>query len=354
MSATDRWRIRGARGRAAGLPALLGVLLLGIVACEPEDVAPAPDPDDPDVAEEPEWFPEQEVTMVVPFAAGGGSDLLGRAVVAGIEEIEPDINFVVENREGGSGAVGYGYFMEQTGNPHFLLPAEVTRSMLPATQDVPFDYDTWTDIGMFAEDVGFLVVHADSEWEDIEQFIADAGEAAEAGQPLRVGVPSAGGVDELTVFQLAEEAGVDFERVVYDGTGETNPALLAGDIDATVVNPSDGRDELEAEQFRALLGFGAERLDDPILGDVPMAPEHDWDVVATKYRGVIAPPDIPDEAREFWTGVLEQFPETDAYADYMTDAMLAENFQWGEDWVQWLEGEWHPAVMDDLARMVEG
>ncbi len=342
------------------LLAVGAALMLVLAACEADDVEPDvaddPDdevtPDDDDVAET-DWFPEREVTMVVPFAAGGGSDLLGRAMVGGMEEIEPDIDFAVEVRDGGSGAVGYGHLFEQSGDPHFLLPSEVTRSNLPFAQDVPFDYDSWTDIVMLGEDMGYLVVSDDSEWETIEEFMESAEEASEAGQPLRVGLPGAAGVDEVTVFQLGQEGGFDFERTIYDGTGETNPALLAGDIDATVVNPSDGRSELEAGEFRAILGFGEERLDDEILGDVPVAPEMGWDIIATKYRGLIAPPDIPDEARDFWINLGQQIPETDTWSEYMEEAMLAENLLVGEEWVQWLEGTWHPAVLPDLEAMLE-
>ncbi|QBI18566.1 tripartite tricarboxylate transporter substrate binding protein [Egibacter rhizosphaerae] len=316
---------------------------------DPDEEEPDDDSDDDEAAGD--WEPEGEVTMIVPFAAGGGSDLLGRAIVEAFEELEPDLDFVVENLTGGSGAVGYASFLEQEGDPHYLLAAEVMRSMLPFVEEVPFDYDTWTDVGMFAEDVGYIVVDADSEWDDIEEFIEDAEEATEAGEPLRVGVPAAAGVDELTVFQLAQEAGVEFERPVYDGTGETNPALLAGDIDATVVNPSDGRDELEAGEFRALVGFGTDRLDEELFEDVPVAPEQDWEVTATKYRGLIAPPGIPEEAEQYWVDLFEQFPETEAYDNYMSEALLAENMQLGGDWRQWLEDEWHPAVFDDLEEM---
>lgn len=339
----------------------LAALALLLTACpedepgvgdEPADPDAADEeaPDDAEAAEEFDWEPEQDVTMVVPFAAGGGSDLLGRAVAAGIEDVRPDVNVSVENREGGSGAVGYGYFLEQTGNPHFLLPAEVMLSMLPSLQEVPFDYDTWTHVGMFAEDVGFFVVNADSEWETIEEFMEDAEEAAAEGRPFRVGLPAAGGVDEVTVYQLAQEAGVEFEHVIYDGTGETNPALMGGDIEATVVNPSDGRDELEGELFRALVGFSEEPFEDPLLEDVPMAPEFGWEVTATKYRGAILPPDVPQEAVDYWIAALQEWTETEGYEQYMEDALLAENHQWGEDWITFIE-EWNQDVLPVLDEM---
>ena len=54
-----------------------------------------------------EFTPRGDVTMIVPFGAGGGSDLAGRATATMIEAANGDVNVNVENREGGSGAVGY-------------------------------------------------------------------------------------------------------------------------------------------------------------------------------------------------------------------------------------------------------
>jgi putative tricarboxylic transport membrane protein len=345
------------RRRRGGLARPVGALLLAasmaLAACgEDGNGDGAAEGDDGGDTEDSEaaaadWEPEETITMVVPFAAGGGSDVLGRAVAAGLEEVRDGVSVAVENRTGGAGAVGYGYFLENTGDPHYLLPAEVTRSILPQTQEVPFDWDTWTSVGQFFEDVGYFVVSSDSPWEDIESFIEEAEERTEQGQPMRVGVPAAGGVDEVLALGLADEAGVEFEIVAYDGTGETNPALQGGDIEATVGNPSDTRQEIEAELFRPLLGFAEERLDDPIFEDVPVAPELGYDLTSTKYRGVILPPDVPEEAVAWYTEALQEWTETESYAQYMEDAALAENQQWGSDWDAFIE-EWNAQVFPRL------
>lgn len=85
-----------------------------------------------------EFAPSGDVRMVVPFSAGGGSDLSGRAIAAGLESIT-DSNISTENREGGSGAVGYSHFLAQEGKDNYLLAAETALLALPLTQDVEFD-----------------------------------------------------------------------------------------------------------------------------------------------------------------------------------------------------------------------
>lgn len=339
------------RSRRPARPLALGlVAVLGLAACDGAgggngDAAGEVDPEDPEAAAG-DWEPDGQITMVVPFAAGGGSDLFGRAMAAGIEEVRPEVSIAVENRTGGAGAVGYGYFLEQTGNPQFLLPAEVARSLLPAAQEVPFDWDTWTSVGGIFEDINYLVVSSDSEWETIEEFMEDAEERSAQGQPMRVGVPAAGGVDEILARGLAEEAGIDFEIVAYDGTGETSPALQGGDIDASTINPSDGRQEVENDIFRALLGFAEERLDDPAFSEVPVSAESGYEALTfTKYRGLILPPDVPAEAVAWYMAALQDWTETDSFQEYMESAALTDSVHWGEEWDVFLE-DWNAQVID--------
>lgn len=347
-----RQRTETMRSMQAMVPLFLALALV-LAACgggasETSDTAPAPTaPAVPEAA--PAWEPSGQVTMVVPFSPGGGSDVLGRAVQAGLERCRPGLIVNVENRTGGAGGVGYGYFAEQDGNPLFLLPAEVTRSILPARQNVPFDWDTWTSVGMFFEDIAYFVVNASSPYETIEQFMATAVERAAAGRPMTVGVPAAGGIDEILARGLAAEFGTTFEIVAYNGTGETNPALLGNDIEATVVNPSDTRQELQANLFRGLVGFSEKRLEgDADFGDIPAAGEFGWALTATKYRGVIMPPNVPQEAVEYFQSALECWTTTDSFREYRARAGLAENIYWGTDWDDWIRDVWNPQVIPGL------
>ncbi len=327
-------------------------LAMVLAACggSSNDAAPAPSPTTPTApAPAPEWEPTGQVTMVVPFSPGGGSDVLGRAVQAGLERCRPGLIVNVENRTGGAGGVGYGYLYEQAGDPLFLLPSEVTRSILPAVQSMPFDWDTWTSVGMFFEDIGYFVVNSGSPYQTIEEFMATAVERAAAGRPMLVGVPAAGGIDEILAVGLAREFDTTFEIVAYNGTGETNPALLGNDIEATVGNPSDSRQEVQADLFRPLLGFAANRLvGDPQFGEVPVAGEYGWPLTATKYRGVIMAPGVPEEAVKYFQDALECWTTTDSFREYRARAGLAERILWGSEWDDFIRDEWNPQVIPGL------
>ncbi|WP_017611834.1 tripartite tricarboxylate transporter substrate binding protein [Nocardiopsis salina] len=300
-----------------------------------------------------DWEPQRDVTMIVPFTAGGGSDVFARATAAALEEVRPGVNVVVENRPAGSGAVGYGHFAAQAGDPHHLLAAEPVRNLLPEMMDTPFDWDDWTDIGQVAEDIALLTVDDSSEWQDFDEFLSAAEAAEEAGRPFRVALPSGGGVDEVLLYRLEEESGIGFEPIVFDGTGETNPALMAGDVEATILNPSDGRTEIQGEIFRPLLGFTQEEdMGIDWLEGVPPAGSYGWEIGATKFRGLIAPQGTPEPGRDYWVQALREAAETDRFQEYVQENGIRESHYWGDEWKAFLH-EWNAEVMPVAERMAD-
>src|SRR3712207_9220796 len=73
------------------------------------------------------WEPTQDVVMIVPFEAGGGSDILGRAMASGVEQGRKGVKITVENRPSTTGAVGDSHLLGPQGDPHYML-ASGTRS----------------------------------------------------------------------------------------------------------------------------------------------------------------------------------------------------------------------------------
>src|SRR5690606_15787921 len=106
--------------------------------------ASPPPPDD--------WTPRGSVSALVAFAPGGGSDRSARVIAESLNELDAGFNVNVENKEGGSGAVGWATFMAEEGNGNALLIAETALNTLPILYDVPFTYRDFTPLVMFAQD----------------------------------------------------------------------------------------------------------------------------------------------------------------------------------------------------------
>jgi putative tricarboxylic transport membrane protein len=239
--------------------------------------------------------PKGNVTMVVPFGAGGGSDKSGRAIAAGLEQAVPGLNINTENREGGSGAVGYSYFMSKKGNPNYLLPSETALLALPASTKVQFDYTSFTPIMKIGDDFTLAVVASGSPWKSC----ADVVNAAKTGRVVAA-VSGATSLDNV-VFTLTEQAtGATFDKVPFESGDEVLAALLGKQIQVASLNPSEVLEQLKAGKLRALCSFSENRYDYAELKDIPTAKEQGVDVAYAQFRGLIAPGGLAPAEKAFW------------------------------------------------------
>ncbi len=270
------------------------------------------------------------IRVVVAMAAGGGSDRAGRVISQAINEGASGYSTVVENREGGGGAVGWSYFSALTGQPNHLLVAETALHTLPRQDgvSVPFTYDDFTPIGMFAEDSRIVVAPSDSEFDTCADLLDAPG--------VKAGVSGTFGADGMVLTRL-EEAGFTPDRVPFGSTGEVVTGLLGGQIDVAPASAAAVLQYIENGDFKALCTFSAERYEGDVLGDVETATEQGIDATVTLWRGVLAAPGITDAERDFWIAELQEALKTQAYQDYIEADLLIEAQLFGDEFAAYLD-----------------
>jgi len=272
------------------------------------------------------------VTMVVPFSAGGGSDASGRAIASGLEGVT-GLTITTENREGGSGAVGYSYFLGEEGNPNVLLAAETSLISIPLSQDVEFESTSFTPIMKLGDDYTLLVVPADSPYETCTDVI----EAAEDGRVVAA-VSGAVSLDEVVFSLVEEDQGVEFDRVPFESGAEVIAGVLGGQVDIASLNPGEVIGQLESGDMRALCSFSEERYEYEAIADVPTATEQGIDVAFAQFRGFIAPGGLTEEQTQFWIDAAEEFAETDAYDEYIEANLMQPNVLYGDEFAEYVAG----------------
>jgi putative tricarboxylic transport membrane protein len=277
------------------------------------------------------WEPTQDVVMIVPFEAGGGSDILGRAMASGMEMVR-EVNITVENRPSTTGAVGYSYLLEQQGDPHYLLASETTAVALPITAETPWEWEDFTPIGQIAEDATMLLVPQDSEFASLQDVV----DAAKQSR-LTVGVAGTTGLDTIVFGLLEERAGVEFEYVVFESGGEIVNALLGGDIVMASLNPSEVIGQIEAGDLKGLVVFAEEPYEGGALADLPTAKQEGYDVAFTQYRGLFGPGGIQPEEEKYWADALVAWTETDNYDKYIRDNYLISLIRTGQEFESYLQ-----------------
>ncbi|WP_062226003.1 Bug family tripartite tricarboxylate transporter substrate binding protein [Aureimonas frigidaquae] len=264
-------------------------------------------------AQEAEWTPRRNIEFIVPYSAGGGSDLNARALSEAIRKnrLIPR-NMMILNRPGGSGAVGNSYVASRTAEPHTLMTFNSGQMMSMLTNNAQVRLDNITPLGTLALDTLVFVVRADSPYESF----ADLAEAARAApQTLTVGGSGRGGEDNL-VFALANQpAEGALQYVPFEGGGDALAAVLGGHVTVGIFNPSEISAQIEGGSVKGLGIFSEQRLEGA-FAEVPTFVEQGHpDAVFEMFRGYAGPPDLPPEAIAYWNGVLSQVSQSDEWKE---------------------------------------
>lgn len=277
-------------------------------------------------------YPSQDMDWTIAFGPGGGNDIMARTMVDIIEQYElypGDIQLT--NREGGSGASGWGYLFGQSGDGYGISTTSGSYITTPLQADTGWTYEDFTPVGLFATDDAYFVVPGDSPvttWEEWIDFAKDKGKVVLGG----IGTIN---VDYILHERLAEAAGYEFEYVPFNEEGQLQTALLSGALDGMVSNTGSILGQIEAKEVTPLLFTGPERLD--VLPDVPTGEEKGIEDLPAMPRGMILPPDAPEEAQEWWIDTMKEVVETPEWDEYIQSNYLAENIAWGEDFQGFLQ-----------------
>lgn len=267
--------------------------------------------------------PERDVTIVVTSSAGGGSDIITRVLGDTItKEKLTKSNFLVENRTGGSGAVGYTYAAQRKDDAYLWANIGVSFFTTPLLGKSPVTYKDFKALAAVSEDPYIMVVKADSPIKTLADIKAKG--AMVSGTTGVVSDPA------LLAKKLEPALGIKASIVPFGGDAEVLSALLGGHIQVQFGNPSEVLPMIKDGQLRAIAVSSEQRL--PFLPDVPTFKDAGYDVVLTQLRGFVVPKDVPDDAVAYWAGVIEKALQSDQWkTQYLEKFNAVPKFLKGKD-----------------------
>ncbi|MBI0535270.1 tripartite tricarboxylate transporter substrate binding protein [Roseomonas sp. KE2513] len=240
------------------------------------------------VAEAQESYPARPIQVINPYPAGGATDLMARALAAGLSERlgQP---VVVVNRDGAAGSVGTLSVARAAPDGYTLafVPALVL-SVLPVTQpNSGLRPNALRPVCQMFANAQAIAVRADSPLRSLTDLVAAAKATPGAVTYGSLGIAS---IPHLAILQWARVAGIEMTHVPYRGDGAVLTDALAGRIDfaAIVLGSASGRSDM-----RLLAVFDTAR--NPAFPDVPTAMEQGYDVAPTSFGGLMAPAGTPPE-----------------------------------------------------------
>jgi len=237
-------------------------------------------------------YPERVITLVVPFPAGGPTDIIARIVSAAFNRSLGQ-SVVVENRTGGGGNPGIAAVARAAPDGYTLLLTSTAIAVNPALySNLPYDpVKDFVPICELVNAPNVLFVRADSELKTLADLIA---RAKSAPGVLNYSSPGAGTKSHLSAEQLKLRAGIDIVHIPYRGGGPATMAVLEGTVPLGSVALAPVEPLIKEGRFRALAVTGAERWFS--LPEVPTMIEAGFPgFVSDTFNALFAPAGTPKE-----------------------------------------------------------
>lgn len=262
-------------------------------------------------------FPSDTIEFIIPYAAGGSTDVSLR-LMTDIAEDSCGTNFIASNQTGSAGAVGFsatanaqpdGYTVGATANEISILHQLGVADVKP--EDVK-------GVMRYALNPHAIFVPVDSPYESIDDVI----EAAQNGETINVATPGTGSAAHLSLEGMALEADIPgaFTNVPFDGDATALQAVMGGNADMIMMTMGTALPQVEAGVIKAIAVAGEERLDE--LPDTPTLYESGVDWESGAHLGLAVPPETPDDIVDVLNSCLHEAIQDDRFVDGMADQDL--------------------------------
>jgi tripartite-type tricarboxylate transporter receptor subunit TctC len=236
-------------------------------------------------------YPSKPITYVVPFAAGGTTDLLGRLIGQRLSQVLGQ-SVVVENRAGAGGNIGSDYVAKAPADGYTLLGGTISSHAINVSLYPKMPYDpvkNFQPIALIGTLPNVLVVNANSPWKSVQDVVAAA--KAKPGT-VNFGSSGNGTSQHLAAELFANMAGLKMTHVPYKGSSQAVQALLGNQVDLVFENSVAAMPMIQSGKFRALATTGAKRAAE--LPDVPTMAESGlkgYEIVS--WQAIFAPAGTP-------------------------------------------------------------
>jgi tripartite-type tricarboxylate transporter receptor subunit TctC len=238
-----------------------------------------------------DWAPTRPMTMIVPFAAGGQVDVLGRVIAPRLSEILGQ-QVVVENVGGGAGMIGSSRVARGTPDGHLFVLGSISTHTFNQTLFKQPQYNVTTDftpVALIAETPLVLVTRKDLPPKTLKDFAAFA---KERGGKLTYGSAGTGSANHLSCILLDMAMGTQTTHVPYRSGGQAMQDLVGGQVDFACNVVSSALPQITSNMVNTIAMLSRERV--PVLPNVATAHEQGFaNFDASTWNGIFLPPRTP-------------------------------------------------------------
>lgn len=239
-------------------------------------------------------FPNRPITIIVPFSAGGGMDLVARALEKTAKNYlgQP---LIVVNKPGGTGTIGWnelagsnpdGYTIGLSGSELFLQPLFSATKYNYSTALEPLAQITATPVVM--------AVQANQPWQSVDDVVRYAKQ--HPGQ-VKYGHNGVGSLPHIVGEIFSKTTDITMAQVPFQGAAENITALLGGHIQLALLNPASVKEYVKSGMIKILAVTSEQHLTDPVLAATPTFKELGWEIIYDYRIGIAVPKETPVEVK---------------------------------------------------------
>ncbi len=264
-------------------------------------------------------FPQKPIRLIIPYSAGGGTDVLCRAFQPAFEKVLGQ-RVLIENIPAGTTKVATIELMKAKPDGYTLIFFP-TEALIGLYYSKTYDQKVWEQMvpigNITSEPQGFVEVREESPFKTWADLVKAA--KAKPGE-LTCGGPGAGGMMELILNEITKAAGIKTRFVPFAGAGPSKIALLGGHVDFRVCQPTEAIAMIRAGKTRGLAVSTDKRME--ALPGVPTFKELGIGETYTTSRGILGPPKLPSTLVNTITKMIEKALKDPAFIKIAQDEFL--------------------------------
>lgn len=289
-------------------------------------------------------FPEKPVTVICPWAPGGGTDVLLRALSKEAEKFlgQP---ITVVNQTGGAGAIGHNAIRAARPDGYTVGMITFELNSLPPQGLVPFTWKNFDPMMRINSDPAALTVRKDAPYNTVRGFLDYAKAHPDE---ITIGNSAPGSVWHIAAGLVADKTGIKVKHVPFDGAAPAVTSLVGGHLTAVAVSVAEVRGQVQAGNLKILGVMSAER--DKIFPDVPTFKEQGVNVEFYTWRGLGLPKGVPPAIKAKLNDAFKKAMDAPAFKELAAKASLNLAYQDSADFSKFLDQNYKDveAVMQSI------
>lgn len=277
-------------------------------------------------------FPDKPVTIIVPFGAGGGTDITTRTLATEMAKaLGGDI--IVKNTAGAGGTIGTAEVARarKDGYTIGMMPVGPMTTQ-PHLRKLPYNPESFDYICQAYSAPSSLVVRKDSKFNNLNDMIAYA--KANPGK-LNFGIQAVGSIPHVAGLGILDATGIKYEFIPFKGSAPTFKAMLDGTVDMFVAHISFLTKN--ADQVKSIAMLMDHRVD--TAKDLPTAKDQGVELNFPIWGGLVAPKGLPADVRQKLESACEAGMKSAGFGERMNKLRMPVTFLGGSDYKTFVMSE---------------